>query len=200
MSRLCRDVATRCPALSHIDLDRVLVSFTPSRNTSPYGLQARVTPMRFRDGVTARRFRGVTFRVQRYVVDGREILYVITFCLPRFLDQTFEEKLVTVFHELYHINPEFDGDLRRHPGRYVVHSHSKREYDARMSGLARDYLSDHPAPDVFEFLRIGYADLWTRHGGVFGVVVPRPKLLPIATEEPREQMMAVPRKRKTGQK
>ena len=30
-----------------------------------------------------------------------------------FLDQTFEEKLVTVFHELYHISPAFDGDLRR---------------------------------------------------------------------------------------
>jgi hypothetical protein len=198
MSRLCRDVAARCPAFTHIDLDRVLLSFTPSRNSSSYGLQARVTPMRFRDGATTRRFRGVTYRVQRYVVDGREVLYVITFCLPRFLDQTFEEKLVTVFHELYHINPEFNGDLRRHPGRYVVHSHSKREYDSWMGTLARDYLAGHPAPDVFEFLRVGYTDLWTRHGGVFGVVVPRPKLLPVAVEVPREEMMAVPRKRKTG--
>ena len=107
------------------------------------------------------------------------MLYVLTFCLPRFLDQSFEEKLVTVFHELYHMSAHFDGDLRRHPGRYAVHSHSKSCYDAHMAELAKEYLADHPNPDVFEFLRYGYADLWDRHGGITGVVVPRPKLLPV---------------------
>jgi predicted metallopeptidase len=191
---LCRDVAARCPAFAHVDLDRVLVSFTPSRNTSPYGLQARVTPMRFRDGATVRRIRGVTYRVQRYVVDGRDVLYVVTFCLPRFLDQSFDEKLVTVFHELYHVSPAFNGDLRRHPGRYAVHSHSKREYDDRMGAYVREYLAGHPAPEVFGFLRHTYADLWRRHGGVTGVVVPRPKLLPVTAAVPREEMLAVPRR------
>ena len=59
----------------------------------------------------------------------------MTFCLPRFLDQTFEEKLLTVFHELFHIGPSFDGDLRRHPGRYAVHTHSKAQYDSHMAAL-----------------------------------------------------------------
>jgi predicted metallopeptidase len=193
-------VAARCPAFAHVDLDRVLISFTPSRNASPYGLQARVTPMRFRDGAVARRIRGVRYRVQRYVVDGREIMYVVTFCLPRFLDQTFDEKLVTVFHELYHVSPLFNGDLRRHPGRYAVHSHSKRGYDDRMAGYAREYLSGHPAPEVFAFLRYGYTDLWRRHGGITGVVVPRPKLLPVAAEVPREEMPAVRRRGKTDER
>jgi predicted metallopeptidase len=194
--KLCRDVVARCAALDHIDLGRVLFSFTPSRNRSPYGLQARVTPMRFRDGAVARRFRGVTYRVQRYYVDGHEILYVVTFCLPRFLDQSFDEKLVTVFHELYHLSPDFNGDLRRHPGRYAVHSHSKRDYDHRMGDLVRKYLAGHPAPDVYDFLRLGYAELWRRHGGVTGIVVPRPKLLPVTVEVPREEMLAVPRRGK----
>jgi len=198
MRRLCRDVAARCPEFAHIDLSRVLFSFTPSRNRSPYGLQARVTPMRFRDGAIARRFRGVVYRVQRYYVDGREILYVVTFCLPRFLDQTFDEKLVTVFHELYHLSPEFNGDLRRHPGRYAVHSHSKEAYDQRMGELVRDYLAGHPAPDHYAFLRYGYAELWRRYGGVTGTVVPRPKLLPVRIEVPREEMLAVPRRGKNG--
>jgi hypothetical protein len=107
------------------------------------------------------------------------MLYVLTFCLPRFLDQPFREKLVTVFHELYHIGPAFDGDLRRHPGRYEVHSHSKDLYDERMADLVRDYLADHPEPEVFHFLRSGYRELWDTHGGITGVVVPRPKLLPV---------------------
>jgi hypothetical protein len=107
------------------------------------------------------------------------MLYVLTFCLPRFLDQPFEEKLVTVFHELFHMSPAFDGDLRRHPGRYAVHSHSKERYDAEMAKLAKAYLADHPEPELFEFLRFSSQELWDRHGGIRGVVVPRPKLLPV---------------------
>ena len=176
---LCEDITDRCEVLRHVHMPSVLVSFTPSRNRSVYGLQARVTPLRFRDGHITRPHGRVEYQVQRYFVNGREMLYVLTFCLPRFLDQTFDEKLVTVFHELYHMSARFDGDLRRHPGRYAVHSHSKGCYDARMAELAKEYLADHPEPEVFEFLRGGYAELWDRHGGISGVVVPRPKLLPV---------------------
>lgn len=179
MRRLCADVAARCETLRHVRMPHVLLSFTPSRNRSLYGLQARVTPLRFRDGRLVRRHGAVEYQVQRFFVDGTEMLYVLTFCLPRFLDQPFEEKLVTVFHELYHMSPAFDGDLRRHPGRYAVHSHSKDRYDAHMAGLAKEYAADHPEPGVFDFLRQGYQELWERHGGITGVVVPRPKLLPV---------------------
>jgi hypothetical protein len=179
LRRLCEDVADRCPALGHVRMPHVLLSFTPCRNRSPYGLQARVTPLRFRDGAMVRRQSGVEYQVQRYFVDGREMLYVLTFCLPRFLDQPFEEKLVTVFHELYHMSEAFDGDLRRHPGRYAVHSHSKDRYDEQMLELVTEFLADHPDTSELDFLRYGYKDLWERHGGITGVVVPRPKLLPV---------------------
>jgi len=179
MVRLCSDVADRCETLRHVHMPRVLVSFTPSRNRSRYGLQARVTPLRFRDGGLTRRHGSVDYQVQRFFVHGREMLYILTFCLPRFLDQPFEEKLITVFHELFHVSPEFDGDLRRHPGRYAVHSHSKDRYDSHMGELVKEYLADHPAPETFAFLRAGYREMWDRHGGIVGVVVPRPKLLPV---------------------
>lgn len=179
MRELCEDVSARCEELRHVHMPRVLVTFTPSRNRSRYGLQARVTPLRFRDGELTRRHGSTDYQVQRFFVDGSEMLYVLTFCLPRFLDQPFREKLVTVFHELYHIGPAFDGDLRRHPGRYAVHSHSKDRYDARMAELVRDYMADHPEPAVFDFLKASYRELWDAHGGITGVVVPRPKLLPV---------------------
>ncbi|QDU21196.1 hypothetical protein ETAA1_31610 [Urbifossiella limnaea] len=185
MRRLCDDITGRCEVLRHVRMPAVLLSFTPCRNRSRYGLQARVTPLRFRDGRLTRRHGPVEYQVQRFVVDGTEMLYLLTFCLPRFLDQPFEEKLVTVFHELYHMSPAFDGDLRRHPGRYAVHSHSKACYDERMAGLAKEYVADHPEPDLFEFLRPGYQDLWDRHGGITGAVVPRPKLLPVGWATPR---------------
>jgi hypothetical protein len=152
---------------------------TPSRNRRRHGLQARVTPMRLREGRLTRSRRGLTYQIQRYFIDGREILYLVTFCLPRFLDLTFDEKFVTIFHELFHIGPAFDGDLRRHDGRYSIHSHSQKDYDKQMSALARDYLSAKPDPDLHAFLRLDFRQLLQRHGTILGVAVPRPKLIPI---------------------
>jgi hypothetical protein len=178
IATLTADIVARCGEFSHIDPASVLFTFTPSRTRSKYGLQARVTPMRFRDGQLTRRFRGHTYQVQRYYVDNREVLYLVTFCLPRFLDQPFGEKLTTVFHELYHIGERFDGDLRRHPGRYCMHSHSKKGYDRHMATIAKRYATGHPDPSVYGFLRGTAADI-RRDGGLSGIHVPRPKLVPV---------------------
>src|SRR5262249_54856359 len=113
MHALCSDIARRCPELAHIDVSRLLIAVTQARSGRPAGLQARVTPLRFRDGGLLRRRDRVTYQVQRYLVDGLDMLYLITFCLPRFLDQDFDDKFITLFHELYHISPGFEGDLRR---------------------------------------------------------------------------------------
>ncbi|MCS6851658.1 MAG: putative metallopeptidase [Gemmataceae bacterium] len=177
--RLCADIVARCDELRHIDVNRLLFAVTQARSNRRFGLQARVTPLRFRDGRLIRRRRGVPYQVQRYFIDGQEILYLITFCLPRFLDQDFDDKFITLFHELYHISPAFDGDLRRHQGRYSIHSRSQKKYDAHMAHLARTYLRNGADPALHGFLRLNFAQLQQRHGSVLGVVVPRPKLLPL---------------------
>jgi hypothetical protein len=183
MRRLCADITQRCPVLRHIDISRLLFSMTQARTGAAHGLQARVTPMRFRDGQLLRTRRGTHYQVQRYFLDGREILYVVAFCLPRFLDQSFDDKFITIFHELYHISPAFDGDLRRHGGRYDVHSHSKRGYDNHMAHLAREYLSAGPDPALHAFLRLNFEQLLQRHSTVVAAVVPRPRLIPLANPD-----------------
>jgi hypothetical protein len=184
--RLCADIARHCEELGHIDVSRLLFGMTQARSGSPHGLQARVTPLRFRGGRLTRRRRGVTYQVQRYVVNGREMLYLVTFCLPRFLDQDFDDKMITLFHELYHISPEFEGDLRRHEGRYNLHSHSKKAYDDHMSHLARSYLSNGADHALHGFLRLNFTQLLLRHGSVQAVTVPRPRLLPVPIPGPAE--------------
>lgn len=176
---LCSDIVRHCPELKHIDVSCLLIGMTQARSGRRHGLQARVTPMRFRNGRLTRRRGGRPYQVQRYFVDGREMLYLVTFCLPRFLDQDFDDKFITLFHELYHISPDFDGDLRRHAGRCTLHTHSKRLYDAHMAHLARVYLSNGATRSLHDFLRLNFAQLQHRHGSVVGVVVPRPRLLPI---------------------
>jgi hypothetical protein len=179
MSALCADIALHCDTLRHINTRQVLFTVTQARKHRQHGLQARITPLRFGHGALTETRHGRTFQVQRYFVGDVEILYLITFCLPRFLNQTFEHKLITVCHELYHISPEFDGDLRRHNGRYCIHTHSKKGYDRHMAALADEYLKKTTAPEKYAFLQIPFEQLHARHGAITGIVVPVPTLVPV---------------------
>jgi predicted metallopeptidase len=179
MRRLLEDVVRRCPELRHIQTDRVLLGITQARGGRAHGLQARVTPLRFAHGALTRRRRGVTYQVQRYFLGKHEYLYLMTFCLPRFQDQAFDDKFVTLFHEMYHLSPTCDGDLRRHDGRYHLHTHDQHAYDRRMLELARTYLATRPDPRLHAFLHLNSAQLSARHGGLTGIVVPRPKIVPL---------------------
>jgi predicted metallopeptidase len=178
--RLLADIVARCPSLGHIDVASILLGATRARNQRTQGLQARVTPLRFAHGSLTRRRHGATYQVQRYFFNDHEFLYLMTFCLPRFLNQDFADKFITLFHELHHIHPSCNGDLRRHEGRYQLHSHSKCAYDRHMAELARAYLAGKPNPDLHAFLRLDFAQLQRRHGAVAAIVLPRPKIIPIA--------------------
>lgn len=179
MSRLCADVTDRVDELLHIDMSRVAVSFAQTRRRVLHGLQAKLTPMRFEAGALTTHRNGRMWTCQRLIHDGREMLYILTFYLPRFLDQPFHEKLTTVTHELLHVSPRFDGDLRRFGGRCYMHSPRQKEFDRQASDLARKYLAGGPAPDLYDFLRYDFRSLVRRHGTVVGLQVPIPKLIPL---------------------
>ena len=110
---------------------------------------------------------------------GGEMLYILTFYLPRFLDLVFCEKLTTVVHELWHISPRFDGDLRRFSGRCYAHSGSQKRYEAHARRLAAKWIAMAPPVALYEFLRHDFRTLRVRHGKIVGRRIPAPKLLPV---------------------
>ena len=174
------DMAQRLDALDHIDVSRIAFSFAQARKRTKHGIHATLTPMRFKDGQLTTKRRGREYTVQRlYDSSGRELLYILNFYLPRFMDVDFDEKLITILHELWHISPNFDGDLRRHPGRCYAHTHSQAEYDARMKVLADQWLQRRPPRTLYAFLEMSFSDLSNAHGPVIGCRVPHPKLLPL---------------------
>ena len=183
MSALCRDVAARMDELAHIRMDRVVVTFAQTRSRASHGLQAKLTPMRFEQGALTTRRHGQTWTVQRLFRDNREMLYILTFYLPRFMNHSFREKMVTVLHELFHISPLFDGDIRRFGGHFHVHTHSQKQYDQRMEELVDEYLATDPPPSVFAFLRSKFSTLQRRYGSVVGLQIPIPKLIPVTDQK-----------------
>lgn len=176
MRCLCADIVTRLPQLGHIELDLVAISFSQTRKAGRYGVYASLTPMRFDRGSTQTVRRGQRWEIQRLLDgSGREMLYILTFYLPRFLELDFHEKLTTVIHELWHISPNFDGDVRRYDGRCYAHS-SSGDHDAESGKLADLWLSMRPPESVYHFLRRSFGELQERHGPVFGRKISNPKL------------------------
>jgi hypothetical protein len=179
MRVICMDMVRRLPDLSHIDVRHVALGVCQSRNGSLQGVFATLTPLRFEGGEVAKTVRGRRRRIEPlHDEGGREFLYLLNFYLPRFLNLPLEEKLSTITHELWHIGPRFDGDLRRHAGRCYAHGHSQRKYDAQMDRLTQQWLALDPPHHLYEFLEGTFDELAAEHGGVRGNRWPVPKILP----------------------
>jgi len=180
MRRLCEDMTDRVAELRHINMSLVAISFSQARKKTAWGTYASLTPLRFEGGqqYTIRKGRKLT---TQKVIDstGREMLYILNFYLPRFLELGFEAKLSTVIHELWHISPQFDGDLRRYEGRCFAHSASG-DHDAKSYELARKWLTARPPETLYHFLRYNFKQLQEHHGRIIGRKIPAPKLLPVA--------------------
>jgi predicted metallopeptidase len=179
MQRVCEDLTDRLDELRHIDLSRVAISFSQTRSRTLYGMYASLTPMRFAGGKTHTVRQGQRCTIQRlFGPSGREMLYILNFYLPRFFQLGFHEKLTTILHELWHISPEFNGDVRRYQGRCYAHSRSGN-HDRQAERLARKWLSQRPPESLYAFLKLDFRQLQKQYGHVIGVRVFTPKILPV---------------------
>ncbi len=177
MRLLCQDMAARLEELCHIDMGLVAVSFAQARTAADCGMFASLTPLRFAGGQRHTLRRGRQWTLQRVCEGGREMLYILNFYLPRFLDLPLDEKLITVVHELWHIGPRCDGDLRRFGGRCYAHSGSKKRYDAHVERLVERWRALGPPEPLYDFLHLQFRELAARHGRVFGRKIRAPKLI-----------------------
>jgi len=179
LERLIREITASTPELNHIDPDRVLVCTSTGR-TGGGGSYAKIHPLRFPGGersmVTRRGRRNYLCTMPSIKHLGQEMLYVIYFLIPRFLTLSFQQKLVTVFHELYHISPAFDGDIRRFPGKNYAHGSSTRRYNAYMETLVHAYLERLEDRSHLAFLEGNLEELRRRHAGIVARRLKAPRI------------------------
>jgi predicted metallopeptidase len=179
MEELAGHIAQNCPELSHVDPGRMVISYTHASTPGTLGVYASVRPLRFKDGAETTVHRGRTYTIPRVMHNGRDVLYIIYFALPRFLNLNFDTKLSTVFHELYHISPKFNGDIRRFKGKYYAHGHSRKRYNERVWELAQKYLSMPESEQYTRFLRLDFDELERKFGNIVGTKVRPPKPKPV---------------------
>jgi len=188
MKRLITDISRRSRTFGHIDGRRILVAVSWARNNKKHGLQAKLVPLKFSGGRRTIQTGGNWYcMMPKVLYNGREILYVVYFCLPRFVRLSFDEKLKIIFHELYHISPSFNGDIRRFPGKFYQHTRSEREYDRIVESFSRRYLKSRHSRKLTRFLRLGYDDLRERYGEVDGMRLRLPEPILFKRERKRRR-------------
>jgi hypothetical protein len=193
---LMQDVVARTPRLAFIDLKEVIV-FARSGRSDAEGAFATCHCLTlpesepgyffWRDresGVLTRRSPWFVTKSPRVRIGSTRIKYLISFVLPRFIDQTligsrkadlydsvepWIGKLDTIVHELYHIDPA-DGGLRaveNADGTRSYRTHGPMFYED-VAQMVREYLATRPDPALYDFLRHDFDALTERHGGVVG--------------------------------
>jgi hypothetical protein len=186
-ARLCQDLCQQLPEFAHIDTGCLLFCLSRSRVAGTAGVYARIVPLRFADGhATLDRRRGryrETYRMPPLNHQGRNILYLIYLLIPRFLRLSFQQKLCTIIHELYHISPACDGDIRRLPGRNFAHGASRRRFDERIEQLGAAYLATTPDPQLLSFLHSDETAWQRGELRLTGLRVPLPRPRLVAREK-----------------
>lgn len=179
LERLICDVVARTPELQHIAPEKLLVCVSSGR-ASRGGSLAKIHPLRFEGGERSvkawRGRRSVLCTMPSITHRGEEMLYVIYFLVPRFLELPFREKLITIFHELYHISPACNGDIRRFPGRNYAHGSSTRSYNLFMGQLVDRYLEATPDRSGLAFLEGDLSELRSRHSAIVGRRLQAPRI------------------------
>ena len=196
ISLLIEDVVKRVPTLRYIDPARLLVfaRFGRSQADGAYATCHCLTLPSSEPGYyfwRDRRSGAITRRSEWFItksptvqLGAKSIDYLISFCLPRFCDQSFARsrkhslypeaepwvaKLDTIVHELYHVDPTGCGIRRilRSDGSVSIHAHSP-EFFVDVARMVQAYLATGPDPAVYDFLREDFAGLTAKHGGVVG--------------------------------
>ena len=195
LALLMEDICRRTPRLSFIDLKEVLIfaRFGRSDAEGAYATCHCLTLPDSEPGYYFWRDRAtgeLTRRSEWFVTKSPEVRicttrlkYLISFVLPRFTDQTLERsrksdlydqqtapwlaKLDTVFHELYHIDPDAAGIRKqiRADGSNSPRTHGPTFYH-EVAEMVTAYLATDPDSRLFDFLQHDFAALTTRYGGV----------------------------------
>jgi len=176
MALLVDDIIKIHPFFKHIRIENILVAISPS-NGNRNGVVAKLRPMLFEGGSRTKVVRGIEYAAPEIIMNGMNILYIVYFHLPRFLNHGNEKtKLSTVIHELHHVSPLFNGDIRRYSGKNYAHGNSRKDFDDLISIYTDEYISDTIHPELSNFLKYKYNELKRKYGAIYGDMIRIPRL------------------------
>ncbi len=174
LQHLIHYISLKNPSFSHIDARCITVCISSGRNGRG-GICGKLVPLRFQDGHRVIRHRNTLYRMPDVSRNGVPQLYIIYFYMPRFFDRDARDKLRIIFHELYHISPSFNGDIRRMAEKKSAHGHSREAFDRHFQAECELYYRHIQDSPYMRFLSLDSQGLHSTFKKVRSVRMKHPK-------------------------
>ena len=131
LTTLIKHIIQETNIFKHLEIKRILICIASNRGKARGGTYGKLVPLKFKDGSDILHYKSRIYAMPKIINNGIPLLYLVYFYSPKFIDITPFEKLRVIFHELYHISPEFNGDIRRVSKVKVFHGYSTKSFNAQ---------------------------------------------------------------------
>ena len=153
IERVCIDICQKVPQFKHIDPTRIAYSAAHSRKNARFRRIAVMACCKPKPGSLADQ---LGIKAQRLKTPSKKIAsYMMRIYFPWFFKESFEQKIDTLIHELWHIGVKFDGALRENGSHYDG-------FQDDVDSLIDDYLGNAPNWDLLDWFdkKIDRDDVW----------------------------------------
>ncbi|MBN1533671.1 MAG: hypothetical protein JXA20_13460 [Spirochaetes bacterium] len=163
----------------HVAIDSILVCVSSNKRSGRGGSYGKLVPLRFINGQEFIQHNRRMYTIPRVYHNDARILYLIYFYIPRFLDLPAGEKLHVIFHELYHIDPTFNGDIRRMGAVKSAHGFSKKHFDSLFQREAGRFQESIAHTEMHSILSLDSRGLYAAYETVVArrMKVPKPVMI-----------------------
>lgn len=172
------NAVTHTELFSHINTGQMLVCLSTNKGSGG-GIYGKLVPMRFKNGEEIIEYKKKYYAIPHVFNNNMKILYIIYFYMPKFFDLPPDDKLNVIFHELFHINPSFNGDIRRMGKVKSAHGFSKRHFDSHFHDSVIQFKNKIRSSEIYSILSMNTDQLYGTYGKIIArkMKMPRPVII-----------------------
>ncbi len=159
LTLIIHDMIKSTDEFAGFDSNRILVCCASNRRDGRGATYGKLLPLRFKDGSEFIKHNGRYYTIPKVLIGKTEMLYIIYLYIPRFFDLSARDKVNVLFHELYHINPGFNGDIRRMGNFKSAHGHSRKSFEERYIEYAESFFKNIKNSPYYNFLEMNSIEL-----------------------------------------
>jgi predicted metallopeptidase len=154
LTLIIHDMVKSTEEFKSFDLNKILICCASNRKDFRGATYGKLLPLRFKDGSEIIKHNGKFYTIPKVKMNDIEILYVIYLYIPKFFNLSAKDKVNVMFHELYHINPGFNGDIRRMGEFKSAHGHSRKAFEEKYIEYADVFFDKIKDMPYYNFLQM----------------------------------------------
>ena len=162
LTLIIHDIIKSTDEFKSFDINKILVCCASNRKDSKGITYGKLQPLRFKDGSEIVQHNKSYYTIPKIVLNNIEILYILYLYIPKFFELPINDKINVMFHELYHISPKFNGDIRRMGNIKSAHGHSKKSFEEKYIKYASKYFSKINETPFYSFLQMSFEYIETQ--------------------------------------